>query len=270
MENIKQKIKDAVYKAITEYKQFDKAALRIDGVIPDLKELKVGYGNPEYISKLIKEGLIHTYDVNSAGTYICNKYNLYDNQFQLVRGENGENVVCIVLSYVKASNNLIGDIKHDMKTCGYFQCNEDELIDGFVYLWFEPKFPEDITQKVHDSIRYLYHLTLAKNIEKIKRIGLVPKKGDKRFFYPERVYSVIGDEINSANKDLFKEILKSKTNNNTALSPQAFIPFVVKIDVSKIPITTKFYNDPMAEESVYTYGNIPKEAIVCITKAKLK
>lgn len=43
-------------------------------------------------------------------------------------------------------------------------------------------------QKVGCRGKYLYHTTDRKNLEKIMRIGLVPKSKNTRSFYPERIY----------------------------------------------------------------------------------
>lgn len=48
----------------------------------------------------------------------------------------------------------------------------------------EPNFDE----KVDFDGDYLYHTTDKKNLEKIMKIGLVPKTKNTRSFYPERVY----------------------------------------------------------------------------------
>lgn len=54
---------------------------------------------------------------------------------------------------------------------------------------FEPIYDCDITKEILKTEKYLIHLTSEKNIEKIKKIGLVPKSKNNIFNYPEKSIS---------------------------------------------------------------------------------
>jgi hypothetical protein len=114
---------------------------------------------------------------------------------------------------------------------------------------FEAKY--DIAVDLND-VHILYHATERKNLEKIKRIGIVPKTKSKISSHPDRIYFTYTLEDCWQMVENFKHLYLGEDY------------VVLKIDLSKITNRNiKFYNDPnYSNLGIYTYWNIPPNAIV--------
>jgi hypothetical protein len=113
-----------------------------------------------------------------------------------------------------------------------------------IILQFESKY-----DSIVDIPRYVYHITSADNINKIKRIGLTPRTQSKLSNHPERIYVSL-DEENSS--EMYWEV-RGFFRNKTGIE--------LVIDTNQL--NQPFYDDPNFQDSgVYTYKNIPPQAIV--------
>lgn len=152
-----------------------------------------------------------------------------------------ENFFGWFLSYIRIEgeiNNNIKDINLDEME-EYLQ--EDE--DNKVSFSFEPKYDDEV--KVPDII---YHITDEKNVNKIMKLGLIPKTKSKISYHPERIY-----------------LLTDKKDINGLISHSKFTidePILLTIDVSKLKNKMKFYIDVQYPAGIYTLNNIPKECII--------
>ena len=97
--------------------------------------------------------------------------------------------------------------------------------------------------------RYVYHLTADKNIPKIKEIGLTPKTQGKRSTHPERIYV----SLSKKDSDFLFRNLKAYFGKGKG----------VELVIDTTDLNQTFYQDPNFKgQGVYTYANIPPQAIV--------
>ncbi len=106
---------------------------------------------------------------------------------------------------------------------------------------FEAKY--DINEKKIPT--FLYHVCPLLNVEKILKIGLVPKSRSKKSFHPERVY------LTKTLKDAYK--VASFFNNDSTNRKWA----ILEINTSVIDDYLKLFKDPnYLDLGVYTLNNI--------------
>jgi hypothetical protein len=117
---------------------------------------------------------------------------------------------------------------------------------------FESKFDEEV--EVKDIPEFLYHVTPSKYVEKIKKIGLIPKAKNRQSFHMDRIYFALTIEgVNSIEKEF--EFNKQPTNYT-----------ILKISTKNLKV--KFIKDPNATLlngealGIYTYENISPSFII--------
>lgn len=147
--------------------------------------------------------------------------------------------------------------KHDnyLNTLVHLNVLTDEFLDElfirlanseYVMMTIETKFNKEIKPP-----KFLYHLTLSNNYDKIKRKGLIPKTENKRTRHLDRIYFRL-DKINT--KGLAKQFGKGE-----------YILLEINTDElrnDKGILEIKFYDDPdFSNYAVYTYENIKPSAI---------
>jgi len=109
---------------------------------------------------------------------------------------------------------------------------------------FEAKYDAII-----DVPKYVYHITSADNISKIKKIGLTPRTQSKISTHPDRIYVSLNEEYSD---EIYWQI-RGTFRNRTGIE--------LVIDTSQLD--QSFYEDPNFQTmGVYTYKNIPPQAIV--------
>lgn len=114
----------------------------------------------------------------------------------------------------------------------------------YLIFLFEAKY-----DPVVEVPRYVYHLTTADRVDKIKRVGLTPKTQNKRSTHPERVYV----SLSKKNSDFLFSRLKQHFGKNKG----------VELVIDTEQLNQLFYEDPnFKKQGVYTYKNIPPQAIV--------
>jgi hypothetical protein len=106
-------------------------------------------------------------------------------------------------------------------------------------------------KELNNLPKKLYHLTTDKNINKILKIGLIPKNKNKRSFHLDRIY--LTDKLENIYKLLDKFIFDNKINNKS----EKYI--ILEIDTTNLDI--KLYLDPKFKDGVYTEENIGPEYI---------
>jgi len=107
----------------------------------------------------------------------------------------------------------------------------------------EPKYNTE-SNKIPDN---LYHITDVKNLDKIKKMGIVPKSKNKISLHPSRIYLTYLDQTKWLSK-IFKK--------NHQMDP-----IVIKIDTYHLykDRKIKLYIDPRMQDAYYTYDNIPPD-----------
>lgn len=234
----------------------------VDAVLKDYSNIHhhVNFLNP--VTRLMKhdlhEGLIKTYPLNKTIQYIKEYFKLSDKEIYPIDATNGREQIAIIVPII--GNNL-ELVKKAFALCGYYlgYPKEDELEDGKIYeLQFEKKYEENILEKLRKNEKVIYHVTPIYNVGKIKKIGLTPKSKNSVFWYPERIYFVVGS-VKSIVNDVATALDSVSTNkiNNGKYA-------VIEVGLDKIPEHVKFYIDANAPYSIYTYDNISPNAITDI------
>jgi len=119
--------------------------------------------------------------------------------------------------------------------------------EGEIKLRFEAKFDEEIIEKIP---KILYHITPTQNVDKILKIGLVPKSRSKASYHPDRVYLSKGLEDIENLGEMFYQ--KTGIKNWT----------ILKINTDLVPGDyLRLYTDPNYTSGFYTLNNIPPQAI---------
>ena len=227
---------------------------RMGESVPELNKIKnriqltIEETKPSF---LVKEGLISTYDINHTVHSIAELFNLqnnkldnsknFDGRIWIINGDKND-IIKIELHDLSNINN----INFYMKKYGYICSEQNDNV--FTY---EKKFDTYILAKrlIFDGNQFLYHITTKNVIDKILKQGLVPKN---------KVNGFLDDE--ERNYFYLKQPTKDK------LKDFYFYKFVkpvvsLKIDLSKINPSIKFYYDPRTEDALYTYEPIPYNAI---------
>lgn len=101
-----------------------------------------------------------------------------------------------------------------------------------------------------DFPKFLYHTTLNNKVPKILKIGLSPKSGEKLSLHPGRVYLAGSIETAAELADMMHR-----------MDPPDKLRIILKIQTSKLRSHTRFFMDPNANDAIYTYDNIPPDAI---------
>lgn len=249
-------LKDIIREVLDEYYiPIATENLKIDAEI-NLEEPIQAFKGQYY--KTLKEGLIQTYGLEKTKDIIVRRFGLNNKQFkvQITNNDGLERRVPIIVLPKGVNNRIIGNIKNLMNTCGYSMTSKQYRRD-LVLLVFEGKFGEDVTDIVRGRYKYLYHLTPQKHLEKILKIGLSPRSDNSVYKHPDRVYlmnGVLDDNLSDNQIEVFNNIINSKQGNNQY--------FVLKLSIDKIPDNVIFYADSLTDEGIFTYNNIPPNAII--------
>jgi len=161
-------------------------------------------------------------------------------------------------------NILFNKIDQWMNLCGWFyadirdnfnnRINKTKELSNISYVIYRAKFDVEVTKDKWP--KYLYHVTPSKNIDKIKKNGLIPKAGNKKIKHQDSIYLF---DIKNDNE--------LKTISNELNIDNKYNEFSsIKINMEKIPILFKLFVDPDLEGSYFTLDNIPS---YCIEEIKI-
>ena len=211
------------------------------------------FGNPISMALLkekkdLNEGLIRTHPIETVKRYLIKLYQFDDSQLQIFKDNKIEKLRIIIPN----NNMFIEKIEKVMTLCGYFCSVKHDYpeVENWIYLNFEPKNQDDVNEYVR-NMKYIFHVTPEKYINKIKKIGLKPTFKNKFFSYPDRVYFFIND---TSPEEIYSLKNQLKQNNDKYC--------LLVIEVSKIPDNVNSYLDPNFEYGIYTNDNIPNGSIV--------
>ena len=203
---------------------------------------------------------------NDIGIYYDGSYNsdgiLYNNEI---------NVLILVIP-----NNFSDTekIKSFITTCGWILAQEKEYYKNKNYTAYT--FHKNKQVKNIELPEVLYHLTPETKLNKILKNGLVPRTSNILSNRPERIYLYTEKMwINSLRmfaNALWKAQLEKKLNLSglakqeiaEKLNEPRNIKYVLlEIDTSKCE-NLKVYGDPDMDGAVWTYDNVPPQAIKII------
>lgn len=275
-EQLRKIVKEVIEKYLKEINK-QKFNGRIDGVHFNINEHFALIKNRWDYPKFVNEGLISTYPSDRVRNVIFKKFGLMDEQVEIYKISTSDGDVDLITIIIpkNSTKDYIGEITHEMKTCGYFQSQKMQpYCGGNVYgvLVFEPKYSKDISAKIRKSCHYLYHCTDAVNINKILKKGLVPRSNNSLFVFPDRIYAFKGDTLSQEQIEIMYRI--QMKHNDDILGKKNPIEnmeyYLLTIDISKMPQDVKLYSDPLSKDAVFTNDNIPPSAIVNIQPFTLR
>ena len=225
--------------------------------------LKESLLNPFTMSKELKEsplmeGVFSTYEPEKVKRYLEKRYGKYA---FVETFENDNNVTIFRIGvYNDEENKHVVD--SDMALCGYFPSETKVSKDGTtLYIYYEPRHQNKVNELVQDE-EYIYHLTHTNKVNKILKNGLVPKTNNKKFLYPDRIYCFLHepdvDDCLILMKQFYNEELKKAKQKNITVYNGTYT--LLKIDTELVK-NIDFSYDPNAIDCVYTYDNIPPQAI---------
>ena len=146
-----------------------------------------------------------------------------------------------------------------MESCGWFLSRTKEVDDKgkkWKILSFDPIFQDDVSYEARTE-KVLYHWTPEYRYESIKEEGLFPRSENNMFKYPNRLHLAKGSlsdgQILNLGRQLY-DVNKERANNGRYV--------LLKIDVSRLPMSIEFYYDPRYDSGFYVKDPIPSYAIV--------
>lgn len=199
---------------------------------------------------LLEEGLISSCTIEQLVRILSKKFLINNNDIII---ENNSLIITL------DNQELVDNIKSFILRLGWFCSLVDQNSLNKFDMYIEQKFCNEI--KVQDLLEHginkLCHITPYYNVNKIKRIGFVPKSKNKFLKYPDRIffleprtYELIVDVAHRlynthANKDKFDTMA------------------IIMCDLYKIEPNTVFYKDDNLNYGYFTYDNINP---ICIDK----
>lgn len=247
-----------------------KCNFRIEGKTFDHKKVIQSITDRWSMNNKLNESLIKSYPSEKVRSNILRKFNLEDSQVEIVENETDEGIIDLISVILpkNSAQELIGNIKNEMNYCGYHLSNKEmkPYCGGSVYgvLIFEPNYSKDISQKVRKKCKYLYHCTDTVYIDKILKKGLIPKKKNSIYLFPDRVYCMKGDNLSMAQIESLYNIQQAHNKTIPQLdNPKETLDYyLLTIDISKLPQDLKMYSDPFSKGAIFTNDNIPPYAII--------
>lgn len=171
------------------------------------------------------------------------------------------------LEYGKIAYEELGRLINNL---GYF-ISEKKETDLCVYIVIMPKFLYEVTSSVYESNGndgILYHITPAKYKHKIEKYGLIPKHANYRLDnYPDRIYFYTKLQVNKL------DLLCKDLSSNTGISDWLILKIDLKDRRSYIEndksTMYRFFEDPKAQNAVFTYENIDPQCISIYKELKV-
>lgn len=194
------------------------------------------------LQKIIGEhGEVCFYETDKPHTiviYLTDKYLLQHNSY-----------MDFCLSDTKESNSIYRELQ-------FFNYHITEIskVNNSDFIVIEPKYSEDVTNKLRSKTDIFYHITSKSNINKILKRGLTPHVGKTRIqggyrYFPDKVFLIASSEHVV---DDIERIIGNKNYDDYA---------IIRIDLSCHNIglyVDDYYN---SENIVYTYESIPPAII---------
>ena len=217
---------------------------------------------PEQVVKILKknaEGFIHDIRIVQNPLQIDMKTPVLD--FFIHKDDYYD------LEYGKIAYEELGQLINNL---GYFKSRKKET-DLCIYIVIMPKFLYEVTSSVYESNGndgILYHITPAKYKQKIEKYGLIPKHANYRLDnYPDRIYFYTKLQVNKL------DLLCKDLSSNTGISDWLILKIDLKDRRSYIEndksTMYRFFEDPKAQNAVFTYENIDPQCISIYKELKV-
>lgn len=240
------------------------------GMLPPDKKLRRNiFEHHETIDEIIEEGIFRSYSAEKILEILEHHYTIHRNnqapktdseitiEFDaykdspLTYGTEEASVITIIVKRGTEEEK----IKHFFNTCGWPLAEEHkyEKDKTSVVITFEKRRQEDELPVP----KFLYHLTPENKVDKILKFGLVPKAQNKLSEHPDRIYFFLQKDLTLNYKSYADDFWTSTYKNTTRGIKYALL----KIDTEKCRNDFKIYGDPNMIRGVWTFNNVPPEAI---------
>lgn len=246
-------------------------------MITSIKEYKIYQYIKTFENQSCFEGLISSYDINKFKKHIEESFSFIEYYCFFDKNDKlnvslktiSKDIIydlykmCVVYGYYVAVVDIKTINKMEKKNIKLEEFNKTYLYDD---KWFnilseinfvlEPKFDKFYDDEYDkDSINIddieksdiFYHSTESKNIEKIQKIGLVPKSKNIRSSHPERIY-------------LTKNIKSIKSFIALRRDKDFSIKYTI-LEINTKDLDLKIYKDPNFKSGFFIYDNISPERI---------
>lgn len=240
---------------------------------------------------LLEEGIHQSYDAKDIYKILLKHYNIGNEENFLQQGNDigiyydgsynsdgilYNNEISVLVLVMPNEFYDTEKIKKFMTTCGWILAQEKEYYKNNNYTVYS--FQKNKEIKNIELPDFLYHLTPETKIKKILKNGLVPRTTNIMSNRPERVY-LYTEKMGMGSFRMFANALwkaqLEKTMNLNGLSKQEIAdklgqPRTVKYVLLEINTSKcndlKIYGDPDMDGAVWTYDNIPPQAIRIINE----
>ena len=167
---------------------------------------------------------------------------------------NSEAVVIVLLLPRYSSDS--DDIERFMKACGWRLATSYPAANNgyFTYVYEKDRQEKELTVP-----RFLYHILPQSKVKKVLKIGLCPRSGNKIGKHIERVYLLYEEPSRSLAIAIADSLYGVKYKRDRGVQYA-----MLKIDTTKIKQEFKIFGDPNFYQGVWTFSNIPPEAISVI------
>ena len=225
--------------------------------------------------KDVSEGLIKTYPIKTANRLIERELSNLKVQFKTGIDYDTNTLFIKCLSQSIVIDNII-KILTQINSCGYFISHfdfydtNDKNINSIKYEPLSKDYTELLEENINNSYyiqitteskfnklvdnkNIYYHVTETKNVDKILKIGLLPRSMSKKTYHSDRIY--IGKDLINV-----KGLARQFNDGDYTL---------LKITLENDDI--KLYDDPdFSGYGVYTYENISPKYIKTIEDFSVK
>lgn len=226
-----------------------------------------------YDAKDIYKILSKYYNIGNEKTFLKNGNDLgiyYDGSYNSDGILHNYEIIVLILIIPKNFSDL-EKIKKFFSNCGWILAQEHEYYKDSNYIAYT--FQKNKQVKTIELPDFLYHLTPITKLGKILKKGLVPKTTNIMSNRPERVYlhpqkpTILSLKL-FANQ-LWKAQLEKKLNLNNLSKeeianklnkPRNIKYCLLEIDTKKCN-NLKIFGDPDMNGAVWTFDNIPPQAI---------
>lgn len=253
---------DSLRKKFTNYSSIDEI-------------LTEGY-HQSYSAENMLSILLRHYDIGYEENFLGkNQIGIAFDAYKETENKYGSDEVSVIILVIKNGFEDLDKIKKFFDTCGWTLASTETYYKNYDYTIYV--FEKNKQTDVLTTNKYLYHLTPTSKLNKIYKNGLTPHSGNKISKHPERIYLFLNKNLKAnyvlfAN-DLWIEDVRSKGAkrgvskeeiNNIVNKGRDNKYALLQIDVDKCKNDFKVYGDPNLNKAVWTFDNIPPEAIKII------
>lgn len=265
MSSFKDKVLDLMNRMDNLYKPEEDNEDYYNGI---LTSLAAGESCPGFVREyesgsIINEGIFKTYPIDKTLKYVRTLFGLNDKQLFRIDGAGDNKEANRLVAQVWNTKENNESLDRAMNLCGYVRSRSIEIGPYIVISYISRYENKDITDMVK-QMGTIVHITPSYNVEKIKKIGFVPKSTNSQFNYPNRIFFFKGD---TPMVEVEFQILDFYNHNKTQGNKEEYA--IIAVDTTKLPENCHFYYDPTYICGIFTQDNLPPSVISGIKYVKI-